>query len=144
METYRQRLSGPLLDRIDIQLVVPRLSRAELLGSLPGEASIALRRRVEAARRRQVARLAGTPWACNAQMPGGFARREAGLTADGIRTLAEAVESLALSGRGFDRMIKLARTIADVEGSETVGHPHVAEALNYRALAESQEVAPVG
>jgi magnesium chelatase family protein len=144
METYRHRLSGPLLDRIDIHLVVPRLSQAELLGSLPGEPSTVLRQRVEAARRAQVARLAGSPWACNAQMPGGFARRKAGLTAEGMTKLAEAVERLALSGRGFDRMIKLARTIADLEGSMTVDGPHVGEALNFRALPEPREVAPMG
>jgi magnesium chelatase family protein len=144
IETYRQRLSGPLLDRIDIQLVVPRLSRAELLGSLPREPSAAVRDRVEAARARQLARLVGSPWTCNAQMAGGFARREAGITTEAMKVLADAVESLSLSGRGFDRMIKLARTIADLEDSKRVGRPHVGEALNYRAFPASQEAAPVG
>jgi magnesium chelatase family protein len=142
--TYRQRLSGPLLDRIDIQLVVPRLSHAELLSALPGEPSAAVRERVEAARGRQLARLAGSPWTSNGQMTGGFARREAGLTQNAMKMLGEAVESLSLSGRGFDRMIKLARTIADLEDSDRVDRAHVSEALTYRALPAPEEAAHVG
>src|SRR4030095_1987056 len=141
---YRQRLSGPLLDRIDLQLAVPRLSRAELLGSEPGEASGAIRQRVEAARERQRRRLAQTPWTCNAQMPGGLARREARLTDAATSLLSVAVESLTLSGRGFDRAVKVARTIADLAGNDGVDAEHVAEALGYRALAVAVEVAQVG
>ncbi len=129
---YRQRLSGPLLDRIDIQLFVPRLTRAELMGGETGERSEAVRERVEAARARQRARLARTRWTCNAQMPGAMARRRAHLTDGATDLLAAAVDSLALSGRGFDRAIRVARTIADIAGDERVQTEHMSEALGYR------------
>jgi len=142
--SYRQRLSGPMLDRVDIQLAVPRLTRAELLGSEPGESSSLIRDRVEEARGRQRERLAGSPWTCNAQMPGALARREARLTDRAEALLSVAVESLALSGRAFDRALKVARTIADLAASERVGPEHMAEALSYRAPSPSGEVAQVG
>jgi magnesium chelatase family protein len=132
-EAYRQRLSGPMLDRVDIQLPVPRLSRAELLGSEPGEASQAIRGRVQEARERQRDRLSGSPWRCNAQLPGGIARGQARLTADAESLLSLAVESMALSGRGFDRAVKVARTVADLAGRDRVEREHMMEALAYRA-----------
>lgn len=141
---YRQRLSGPLLDRVDIQISVPRLSRGELLGCEQGERSKAIRHRVGEARDRQRARLAGTPWASNAQMPGALSRREARLSGAAESLLSSAVERLALSGRGFDRALKVARTIADLAGQERVEPEHVAEALSYRAPSGSEEVAVVG
>ncbi|MGH2555931.1 MAG: YifB family Mg chelatase-like AAA ATPase, partial [Actinomycetota bacterium] len=106
--SYRQRLSGPMLDRVDIQLSVPRLTRAELLGSEPGESSSVIRARVEEARQRQQSRLAPSSLTCNAQMPGALARREARLTDRAEHLLSVAVESLALSGRSFDRALKVA------------------------------------
>jgi magnesium chelatase family protein len=141
---YRQRLSGPMLDRVDIQLSVPRLTRAELLGSEPGESSSTIRARVEGARERQRARLARSPWRCNAQMPGTPARREARLTERAEALLSAAVESLALSGRSFDRALKVARTIADLAGRDRVESEHMAEALSYRAPSPAGEVAQVG
>jgi magnesium chelatase family protein len=139
-QAYRQKLSGPLLDRIDIRLVVPRLSRSELLGEEPGEASAAMRSRVEIARDRQRRRWADHAIECNAQLPGPLARREARVTAGAADLLAGAVDRLGLSGRGFDRTIKVARTIADLVGADEVGPDHVAEALTYRA-DPSEEVA---
>ena len=141
---YRQRLSGPLLDRMDIQLSIPRLSRAELLGSQSGEQSSRVRERVEEARERQRKRLAGTPWTCNAEMPGTLARRRAQLTDRAQSTLANAVDRLALSGRGFDRAVKVARTIADLAGAAHVEGDHIAEALSYRTLTVPEEAAQVG
>lgn len=131
-EAYAHKLSGPLSDRIDIRLDVPRLSHAELLGESSGESSAAIRDRVEGARRRQLERYAGTGVGCNAQLTGPGARRAARLDADGRDTLARAVDALRLSGRGFDRTLKVARTIADLEAAEGVSAEHVAEALAYR------------
>jgi magnesium chelatase family protein len=131
---HRQRLSGPLLDRIDIHVQVPRLSRSELLGTDEGEPSSAVRERVEEARARQRARLAGTPWTCNAQVPGGIARRHARLTDEAESILSAAVESLALSGRGFDRALRVARTAADLAGGDHIRPQDVREALAYRAV----------
>jgi magnesium chelatase family protein len=141
---YRQRLSGPLLDRVDIQVTVPRLSRAELLGSESGESSSTIRQRVEEARDRQRVRFAGTPWSSNAHMPGALARREARLTTSAEAVLSSAVERLALSGRGFDRAVKVARTIADLAGRDRVEPENVAEALGYRTPVGPEEVAGVG
>jgi magnesium chelatase family protein len=135
MLQYRQRLSGPLLDRVDIQLFVPRLTRAELMGSAAGERSAAVCARVEAARARQRDRLTDTRWTCNAQVPGALARKSAALTDEATALLSAAVESLALSGRGFDRAIRVARTIADIAGATRVEADHMSEALGYRVAA---------
>lgn len=143
-EAYRQRLSGPLLDRIDVHLAVPRLTRAELLGSEPGESSAAIRDRVEEGRGRQRARLRGTPWTCNAHVPGNVIRRQARLTAEAESLLATAVDRLQLSGRGFDRAIRVARTVADLAGSERVERVHLSEALGFRAAAPEAEAVAVG
>jgi magnesium chelatase family protein len=144
LDAYRQRLSGPMLDRVDIHLTVPRLTKVELLGSDPGERSSIIRARVEETRARQRARLAGAPWRCNAQMPGAVARREARLTDRAEALLSSAVERLLLSGRSFDRALKVARTIADLAGREGVEAEDMAEALGYRTPSRSEEVAQVG
>ena len=115
-----------------------------MLGSEPGEPSSLIRTRVEEARERQRARMARSPWRCNAQMPGAMARREARLTDPAEKLLSAAVESLALSGRAFDRALKVARTIADLSGRDGVEAEHMAEALSYRAASPTGEVAHVG
>jgi magnesium chelatase family protein len=132
VQAYRQKLSGPLLDRIDLRLIVPRLSKAELLGESPGEASSVIRDRVEEARARQRRRYSALGFPCNAQLPGPLARREARMSVAGRDVMARAVDSLALTGRGFDRALKVARTIADLAGADEVSAEHVAEALSYR------------
>jgi magnesium chelatase family protein len=141
---YRQRLSGPMLDRVDLHIAVPRLSRAELLGSNPGEPSAAIRGRVELARERQRRRLSETPWMNNAHVPGPVIRRTALLTTGSESLLSDAVEGLVLSGRGFDRAVKVARTIADLEGHEKVEVDDMAEALGYRVPTPTREAASVG
>jgi magnesium chelatase family protein len=136
---YRQKLSGPLLDRIDLRLRVPRLTKQELLGSEGGEASAVVRDRVEAARERQRQRYAGLRATCNAHLPGPAIRREARLDPAAEDLLARAVDTLALTGRGFDRALKVARTVADLAGADRVNADHLAEALSYRTGFESEE-----
>jgi magnesium chelatase family protein len=139
VEAYRQRLSGPLLDRIDIRLRIPRLSRAELLGSDAAESSAEIRARVEEARDRQRRRFADDRFRCNAEMTGAVARRAAVLTGGAEATLATAVDRYGLTGRGFDRTLKVARTVADLAGSDPVDVPHVLEALSFRGQASPSE-----
>lgn len=127
-QRYRERISGPLLDRIDLRLTVPRLSPSELLHAPPGEPSKTVRCRVEAARQRAVKRQ-GVP---NAEL-GGAALREHAALSSGAAGFAQAVaKQLALSGRGFDRLLRVARTIADLEGAPSLSEAHLAEAVSYR------------
>jgi magnesium chelatase family protein len=144
VEAYRAKLSGPLLDRVDIRLSVPRLTKQELLGQDAGEASATVRERVEAARARQRRRYAATGFPCNAHLPGPIARREIGMTPPASDLLGEAVDRHGLTGRGYDRTLKVARTIADLAGVEVVGPEHVVEALAYRATEPSGDVARAG
>lgn len=144
IQLYRQKLSGPLLDRIDIRLIVPRLSKKELLGESAGEPSAAIRDRVEEARARQRDRYASLGYPCNAQLPGPMARREARMSRGANEVLARAVDALALTGRGFDRALKVARTIADLASADEVSADHVAEALSYRMNLAEGSLARVG
>ncbi|HSL11530.1 MAG TPA: YifB family Mg chelatase-like AAA ATPase [Actinomycetota bacterium] len=141
VESYRQRLSGPLLDRVDLRLRVPRLTKQELIGIGEGEPSEAVRTRVVAARERQRARLAPLGVGANADVPGPIARRRFPMTADAERVLGNAVDAVHLTGRGFDRALKVARTIADLAGVDRVDRPHVAEALSYRHGVDDPEEA---
>jgi magnesium chelatase family protein len=135
-QRYRAKLSGPLLDRIDIRLTVPRLTKHELLGQEWGEASGAVRDRVQAARERQRSRYASLGVRCNAHLPGPAIRHLARLDIRAEEMLSKAVDSMALTGRGFDRALKVARTIADLADAERVAGEHLLEALSYRALGE--------
>jgi len=139
-QAYRQKLSGPLVDRIDIRLTVPRLSPSELLGEADGEPSSTVRARVERSRERQRRRYAGTSVTCNARLPGPRARREARLDAAAEDLLTRAVERYELTGRGFDRVLKVSRTIADLDAAEAVGAAHLAEALSYRPAPDAELV----
>jgi magnesium chelatase family protein len=136
---YRHKLSGPLLDRIDLRLTVPRLTKDELLGASEGERSEVVRERVVAARERQRQRYGQLGITCNAHLPGPLARRVTHLSAGAEDLLARAVESMALTGRGFDRVVKVARTVADLGGARDVAASHVAEALSYRTSFEQEE-----
>jgi magnesium chelatase family protein len=141
VEIYRSKLSGPLLDRIDLSLVVPRLTRQELLGEQPGEASEPVRTRVEEARERQRERLRLSPFRCNGELSGPAARREVKLAPEARSLLEKAVDRLALTGRGLDRAMKVARTIGDLAGSDLVEADHLAEALSYRVDVGDREAA---
>lgn len=134
-ERYWSRLSGPLLDRIDLQVEVPRLSPEDLLGVAAAEPSEAIRARVIAARDRQSARFEGISGVfCNAQMKTRQLREHCRLDADSQALLREAIQKLGLSGRSYDRILKVARTIGDLEGADDIQPPHVAEAIQYRTL----------
>jgi magnesium chelatase family protein len=130
---YLARLSQPLLDRIDLHLEVPAVAYAELSAG-GGESSTAVRARVEAARRRQAERLAGSGARVNARMSGRQVRRFCPVPPDATRLLAQAVSRLGLSARGHDRVLKVARTIADLAGCERIAAEHVSEAVQYRGL----------
>lgn len=128
-EAYRARLSGPVADRLDLRVEVGRLDRAELLGVGGAEASAIVRARVVAARERVRERGQAGP---NAGL-GPEAVRGAAALADGARgLLASAIDRLALSARGHDRLLRVARTIADLDGAERVSEIHLGEALGYR------------
>ena len=130
---YRSKLSGALADRIDIQVSVERPTAEDLAGE-PGEGSALVRERVLAARERQAARLG--PARSNAEMTPAEQRRSCALESEANSLLALGHERLGLSGRGWDRVIRVARTIADLHGSEAISEAQVAEALNMRRRHE--------
>jgi magnesium chelatase family protein len=134
IEGYRSRLSGPLLDRIDIHVEAPALSVTEVRAASPAEPSATIRARVKSARERQVARFHGTPTVVNARMTHSQIRRYCALDDALGDLLQQAMERLALSARAYDRILKVARTIADLAGSDSIAAPHLLEAIQYRAL----------
>jgi len=131
---YRRRISGPLLDRIDLHVEAPAVAPAELRGSPNGESSAEVRRRVSAARARQLERFAGRGIFYNALMSPRELRRHCALDDDSERVLQTAVERLGLSARSYGRVLRIARTVADLSGEPRIGAGHVAEALQYRPL----------
>jgi magnesium chelatase family protein len=138
IERYRMRLSGPLLDRIDLHVQVQPVPLDELRRNEPAETSAAIRGRVVAARARQTARL--TPWSVrsNAEMPSAVLRATCRLDAAGERVLADLVErNRSFTARSIDRLIRVARTIADLIGQETIDDGCLLEAAAFRA-ADSQ------
>ncbi len=131
---YLSRISGPLLDRIDLQIEVPSLRADEIGSSTPTESSAAMRERVEAARSVQRERLRRTNVRSNGEMASRHLRQFCALDAAGRRLLETALDKLGLSARAWDRILKVARTIADLAGVDSIGADHVAEAVQYRAL----------
>jgi magnesium chelatase family protein len=131
---YRGRLSGPLRDRIDLIVEVPAVPVTAIADAAPGEPSAMVRERVCAARRRQQARSGDEGPRTNAALRGRVVGQVCRPDADGKELLKRAVDQLALSARGYDRVLKVARTIADLEGAERVAAAHVAEALQYRLV----------
>ena len=129
---YQKRISGPLLDRIDIHVEVPRVQYEKLSDDRAGETSSQIRARVEAARERQQRRFIGTKLTCNAEMGPGEVRKFCEVDAAGQGLLKAAMNQLHLSARAFHRVLKLARTIADLAGSDAIGAAHIAEAIQYR------------
>jgi magnesium chelatase family protein len=129
IQQYLGKISGPLLDRIDIHIEVPAVPYKELRGNSQAESSADMRARVERTRAQQQAR-----GYYNSRMPSRLIRKECALDETGERTLEMAVRRMGLSARAHDRILKVARTIADLGQSETVSAKHVAEAVQYRSL----------
>ncbi|RME70355.1 MAG: ATP-binding protein [Verrucomicrobia bacterium] len=134
IQRYRSRISGPLLDRIDIHVEAPALSIGELRSERPGEPSSTIRDRVSEARRRQAERFAGSPTRTNARMSHRQIRQFCAIDQQMGDALQRAMEQLALSARAYDRILKVARTIADLAGSDAIRQPHLMEAIQYRSL----------
>lgn len=140
IQKYMAKISGPLLDRIDLHVELPALDIQELFKEETyAESSLSVQARVEKGRRIQEARYAMTkdPRLCNARLRPGDVRKYCALTPEGQRLLRTTMERLGLSARSFDRIRKVARTIADLEGSATVEASHMAEAIQYRFLDRS-------
>lgn len=131
---YRQKISGPLLDRIDIHVEVPSVGYEELRDRRPAESSEQIRRRVNRARQIQAERYAGRGIFCNAQLTPAMMAEFCTLDFEGEALLAAAFRSLGLTARSYDRALKTARTIADLEGAQVIRAEHVAEAVQFRAL----------
>lgn len=129
---YQKRISGPLLDRIDIHIEVPRVDYNKLTDERRGEPSAAIRERVERAREMQRRRFAGTRLTCNADMGPTDVREYCKLDEAGKALVRAAMQQLHMSARAFHRILKLARTIADLAGSEHIETAHLAEAIQYR------------
>ncbi len=138
---YQSRVSGPLLDRIDLQIEVPAVSAADLVLPAPSEGSQEVAMRVAAARKLQQARYsrygAGAP-RINAHASGQILEEVAAPDEKGAALMQRAAEALGLSARGFHRTLRVARTLADLDGAESVGRNHIAEALSYRREAMQQ------
>lgn len=133
-ERYLSRVSGPLLDRLDIHIEVPPVEFQQLTDSIPAEPSAAIRERVSKARKIQQERLAGTGVHCNAHMNAGLTRKYCETTDAAQKLLKNAFERLGLSARAYDKVLRVSRTIADLEGDEIITESHVAQAVQYRSL----------
>jgi magnesium chelatase family protein len=135
VQRYRQRISGPLLDRIDIHIDVPAVQFKELSDPQAAEPSCSIRDRVLAARNVQTARFAGAAHtACNARMGSKSLKAHCKLDDDSRELLRMAMHELNLSARAHDRILKVARTIADLEKSQDMTATHLSEAIQYRTL----------
>ncbi|MEW6777035.1 MAG: YifB family Mg chelatase-like AAA ATPase [Bdellovibrionota bacterium] len=145
VQRYRSRVSGPLLDRIDIQIEVPRVRYQDLADERRGQPSAEIRERIEKCRDIQRERfgkgrrskVVGPQVACNARMGPRDRTRFCQLDREGHRLLEMVVDRLGLSARAFDRILKVARTIADLDGKESIGVEHLSEAIQYRSLDRS-------
>jgi magnesium chelatase family protein len=138
MQRYVSKISGPLLDHIDIHIEVPAVKYKELRAPSSSEDSAAVRARVIAARQRQSERFKGEKKTyCNAQTASKLIRKFCAISRDGEKLLENAVTRLGLSARAHDRMLKVARTIADLEASPDIQSKHLSEAIQYRTLDRS-------
>jgi magnesium chelatase family protein len=135
IQRYVSKISGPLLDRIDIHIEVPAVQYKELRGNGEIESSASVRERVLRARSIQVDRYRGEHKIyANAQMPPKLIRKHCAISAEGEKLLETAIQRLGLSARAHDRILKVSRTIADLEGAPSIEPNHLSEAIQYRTL----------
>ena len=135
VQKYLSRISGPLLDRIDIHIEVVPVTFNDLSGSSVTESSATVRERVVAARNIQMKRFRDIPGVySNAQMNSSIQKRYCAIDREGTALLRNAIDLLGLSARAYDRILRVSRTIADLEGSENILASHISEAVNYRSL----------
>ncbi len=137
IQRYRTKISGPLLDRLDIHVEVPAVQYQDLAQESSGESSQTIRQRINAARMVQQERFTHHKIYCNAQMPPRLLKRFCMLDEDSHGLLETAIDRLGLSARAHNRILKIARTIADIEGLEQISSAHIAEAIQYRSLDRS-------
>ena len=133
VDQYMRRISGPLLDRIDMYVEVPSVEYEAMRRKEKPESSAVIRKRVNAAREVQKQRFSGTEVSCNAYMPPAMIGQFCALDAAGERLMQSAFDRLGLTGRSHDRILRMARTIADLEGAARIEAPHLAEAIQYRS-----------
>ncbi len=131
---YLNRISGPMLDRLDLHIEVPPVEYASLKSTVKEETSETVRERVNRAREIQNIRYAGTGITCNARIQPGRLAEFCPLTADAEALLKASFDSLGLSARAYDRILKVSRTIADLQGSDVIGVSHIAQAIQFRSL----------
>jgi len=134
IQRYRARISGPLLDRIDLHVEAPALSFAELRNDQGGEPSAVMRERIDTARQHQLIRFRGTKLTSNSRMAPSQIKRFCAIDSTLGDLLQQAMEQLSLSARAYDRILKVARTIADLAEAESIQAPHLLEAIQYRSL----------
>jgi magnesium chelatase family protein len=131
---YRSKVSGPLLDRIDIHVEVPAVKYKDLTNNADAESSEDIRTRVERARAVQTERFKRMKIHCNAQMASRHIKKHCSIGDDSHALLEKAIDKFGLSARAFNRILKIARTIADLAGSEDINVTHISEAIQYRSL----------
>ena len=134
VQKYKSRISGPLLDRIDIHIEVPPVSFEQMQQKEKPETSDSIAKRVNKARKRQQERYKNTGITCNANLTPSMIRNFCLCDEMATNMLKEAFDGLSLSARAYDKLLRLAKTIADMEESDIITAPHIAEAINYRAL----------
>ena len=139
IQKYRSKISGPLWDRFDIHIEVPRLTPDELSGLRVGEKSEAIRKRVEKGRMIQVERYKKERIFTNAQLSSRLIKKYCILLEEGRLFMKQASEKLSLTARGYDRILKLSRTIADLDGKDDIEIPHLAEAIQYRGIEFTED-----